>query len=443
LDLRFADNKTLGDAVGGGSLVTFARASTGTFVSSDGLLRTAAVDAPRFDHVPITDEEYLYTEDGFILLYEDDTFIAVDSIASGESLGLLVEEPRTNLLQRSEEFDNASWTPTALQAFGSGSVANAIASPSGSITADLITESTANSEHNVLQAVTVTVNTVYTLSCFAKKGTRSILAMSPTSPGVANFYTLFNLDTGAIEFNETGNTPTIRALGNGWYRCSITRTTGAAQVLSNNKIGIANNALSTSYTGDGTSGLYLWGAQLEAGAFPTSYILNVNSPSGVTRAADVASITGAAFSSFYNQAQGTVFAEARTQQSAIGQILAGVSTGSFSSSAYLTKGSDNVFAAAPDAAPANLGIALSSVSSNVGLRSALAFTAGTGSASAVMNGGTVGTDASTGIPNTMDRFVIGSAPWNIGTNIWNGTIKRLVFWPTRLANATLQSITQP
>ena len=198
--------------------------------------------APRFDHDPLT----------------------------GESLGLLVEEQRTNLVLRSEEFE-ATWTPTALQAFGSGSVANAIASPSSSITADLITENTANSEHSVLQAIAVTVNTVYTLSCFAKKGTRSILAMSPTSPGVANYYTLFNLDTGAIVFNETGNTSTITALGNGWYRCSITRTTGAAQVTSNNKIGIANNTLSTTYTGDGTSGIYIWGAQLEANPSATEY----------------------------------------------------------------------------------------------------------------------------------------------------------------------------
>jgi hypothetical protein len=235
LDLRFADNKSLTDAVTGASLVTFTRASSGTFVDSAGVIQTAATDAPRFDHNPTT----------------------------GESLGLLVEEQRTNLLLRSEEFDDASWTKNQLQAFGSGSIANAISSPSGSITADLITENTANSEHNALQGSVVTVNTAYTLSCFAKKGTRSILAMSPTSPGVANYYTLFNLDTGAIVFNETGNTSTITALANGWYRCVLTRTTGAAQVLSNNKIGIANNALSTTYTGDGTSGLYVWGAQLE------------------------------------------------------------------------------------------------------------------------------------------------------------------------------------
>jgi len=225
LDLNFAVTKNVGP------LVTFTRASSATYIDSAGTLRTAV----------------------------------------------------TNLLLRSEEFDNASWTPTALQAFGSGSIANAIASPSSSITADLITENTANSEHNVLQAITVTVNTVYTLSCFAKKGTRSILAMSPTSPGVANYYTLFNLDTGAIVFNEVGNTSTITALGNGWYRCSITRTTGAAQVLSNNKIGIANNVLSTTYTGDGTSGIYVWGAQLEQSSTVGEYIPTTSATNSAPR----------------------------------------------------------------------------------------------------------------------------------------------------------------
>ena len=157
----------------------------------------------------------------------------------------------------------------------------------------------------------------------------------------------------------------------------------------------------------------------------------------------MASITGSAFTSFYSQSAGTLFSNARTQQSAAGHILAGVSTGSFASSAYLSKESDNLLKVAPDAAPSNLGISLQSVSSNVGLRVALAFTAGTGSASAVMNGGTVGTDASTGIPITMSQMGIGTAPWSIGATLWNGTIKRLVYWRQRLPNNVLQAITQP
>jgi len=122
--------------------------------------------------------------------------------------------------------------------------------------------------------------------------------------------------------------------------------------------------------------------------------------------------------------------------------LAGVSTGSFSGSAYLSKESDNLLNGAPNAAPSNLSILLSSVSSNVGLRAALAFTAGTGSASAVMNGGTVGTDSSTGIPITMTQMGIGTAPWSMGTALWNGTIRRLVYWGQRLPNNVLQAITQ-
>jgi hypothetical protein len=315
LDLNFADTKTLDPRV------SFTRASSGTYIGSDGLLKTAATNEPRFDHNPTT----------------------------GESLGLLVEEPRTNLLLNSATLSTQSATVTAvsttLSFYGTGTV-----TLTGASTAGPLAGTGANN--------------------------RVLLTFTPAA--------------GSLTLTVSG---------------SVTN------------------------------------AQLEAGAFATSYIPTTGATA--TRAADVVNITGAAFSSFYNQAEGTVFAEARTQQSAIGQILAGVSTGSFSSSAYLIKGADNVLAAAPDAAPANLGIALSSVSSNVGIRSALAFTAGTGSASAVMNGGTVGTDASTGIPTTMDRFVIGSAPWNIGTNIWNGTIKRLTYWPTRLANTTLQSITQP
>ena len=71
LDLRFAENKSLTDAKTGASLVTFTRASTGTYVGSDGLLQSATTNEARFDHNPTT----------------------------GESLGLLVEEARTNLVR--------------------------------------------------------------------------------------------------------------------------------------------------------------------------------------------------------------------------------------------------------------------------------------------------------------------------------------------------------
>jgi hypothetical protein len=365
--------------------------------------------APRFDHNPTT----------------------------GESLGLLVEEARTNLLLRSEEFDT-TWTPTALQAFGSGSIANAIASPSGSITADLITENTASSEHNVLQAITVTVNSVYTLSCFAKKGTRSILAMSPTSPGVANYYTLFNLDTGAIVFNETGNTSTITALANGWYRCVITRTTGAAQVLSNNKIGIANNALSTTYTGDGTSGIYIWGAQLEAGAFATSYIPTTTA--AATRAADVVSITGSAFSSWYSQSEGTVFAEGNSYGFSASSFptFAGISDGTASNRlqyAYITQALGGYLVASG-------GATVVEIYPNISINPRrAAFAAAANNYAVSFNGASPSVDTAGNMPVGVNQMQIGNLLGAGATNNFFGTIRRLTYWPQRLPNSTLQSIT--
>ena len=398
------------------TLPTFvSRASSATFYDSTGIVQTAASGVAR-----------------------SNAFLP-DSTGVFRSVGLLLEEARTNLLLRSEEFDNASWTPTGLQAFGSGSVANAIASPSSSITADLITENTANSEHNVLQAITVASSTVYTLSCFAKKGTRSILAMSPTSPGVANYYTLFNLDTGAIAFNETGNTSTITALGNGWYRCSITRVTGAAQVFSNNKIGIANNALSSTYTGDGISGIYIWGAQLEAGAFPTSYILtttaaatraaDVSTSAAATRSADVASITGSNFSSWYRQDEGTFYGEATG--------LSGGATITVRASAdageriQFNNGLGQTAVIASGAAQAIFG----SPGTN---KQAFAFKANDFAQKRV--GFALETDSSGTLP-VVNMATIGKFDFG-GQDSLNGRIRRLVFWPVRLPDTTLETLTQ-
>lgn len=331
--------------------------------------------APRFDHDPTT----------------------------GESLGLLVEEQRSNLLLRSEEFTNASWI-----LFGSASrSADVATAPNGASTADSVTLPVGS---GIYQQVTGLGNTAYTFSIWLRSDT----------PRTAKVLINTNIS------DPTSATVNVTTT---WQRFSVTKTTS-----------VGTNVLSAQLDTGGGGTFYLWGAQLEAGAFPTSYIPTEGST--VTRAADVASISGSNFSSWYRQDEGTVFAEARTQQSSAGHVLAGVSTGSFTSSAYLSKESDNLLKAAPDAAPANLNIALQTVSTNVLLRSSLAFTAGTGSASAVMNGGTVGTDASTGIPTTVDRLAIGCAPWNIGTTLWNGTISRLCYWRTRLPNSTLQTITQ-
>lgn len=116
-----------------------------------------------------------------------------------------------------------------------------------------------------------------------------------------------DLSTGAFAANVTApDSYSITPLGNGWFRVSITATASTTTYASL-VIGIANSSNQIAYTGDGTSGIYIWGAQLEVGSFPTPYIPTTSS--ATTRAADQVSISGANFSSWYNQGEGTFFVE--------------------------------------------------------------------------------------------------------------------------------------
>ena len=178
-------------------------------------------------------------------------------------------------------------------------------------------------------------------------------------------------------------------------------------------------------------------ANLEPGSFATSYIPTTTAT--VTRSADVASISGSNFSAWYRQDKETVYFQGQTTASATNNIYAGFSTdGTFSNSLYFVKNTSNEL----QATGMNTSLTLGNVSSNIMLKSAVGYISGTGSASGSLNGGTVDVDSSTSILSTMTSFVIGSAPWSPGNSSWNGTIRRLTCWPQRLPNTTLQSITQ-
>ena len=399
------------------------RAAAGTYVGSDGLIKTATTNEARYDHDPV----------------------------SLISRGLLLEEARTNLALDSEDFSAATWTR-----LGTTFTVDTVASPTGATTADTLLETATTTEH-ILYSTDPHTFTTATHSIYVKPNGRTNVALR-FYHGIDDWVVrVFSLTgNGSVTQSSAGSSSGFSAVsgsianaGNGWYRISMTatqtsRATFAAvlDLCTSSTPTLATASGSEVYLGDVTKGVYAWGSQLEAASTASSYI--PTTASTVTRAADVSTSTATSVfeSSWYRQSEGTVFADARTQQSSSGHVLAGVSTGSFASSAYLSKESSNFLVAAPDAAPSSLNIGLSSVSSNVGLRAALAFTAGTGSASAVMDGGTVNTDASTGIPITMSQMAIGSAPWSIGTVLWNGTIKRLTYWPTRLSNEVLQRITQ-
>ena len=230
--------------------------------------------APQYDHDPVT----------------------------GESLGLLIEEARTNLFTYSEEFDNANWTkiPNA-----SIITANNTTAPDGNPTADLVSR-TANQQ--MVYQLSPGAGT-YVFSVYAKAGSSNLvtLASSTSFRGSAVTFNLSNGVPGSVVSYYSGSdvtitlsNPAMTDAGNGWWRCqvSVVHTTGRAVHFEPGDL--TNTAASA----------YFWGAQLESGgSFQTSYI--PTSGSVVTRAADVASITGTNFSSWYNSTAGSFYADVK------------------------------------------------------------------------------------------------------------------------------------
>ncbi len=271
LDLQFARTKTLDPRV------TFTRASSGTYVDSQGVIRTATTNEARFDHNPTT----------------------------GESLGLLVEEARTNNVLQSEDFAT-TWTASNLTV-----TTNSVVAPDGTATADTIAPPAdgLTVTRFLRQNPVLTTQQAYTLSVFVKVGTATtngIALYVSDSAATNNFRGVFNLFTLATGASGTGwatPTSTIVPYPNGWYRCILSGVTSTAHTGLRAQIYLS--AFGT--TPDTYGSIHVWGAQLEAGSFPTSYIPTTTA--AATRSADVASITGSNFSSWYRQDEGTMLAE--------------------------------------------------------------------------------------------------------------------------------------
>lgn len=268
--LDFANAKSLDPRI------TFTRASTATRVNEKGLIENVASGAARFDHDMVT----------------------------GECKGLLIEEQRTNLLTYSEQFDNAAWSKVNATV-----TANAVTAPDGTLSADKLVEDTATGTHYTGQNQSLSLSTTYTGTYYVKAGERTLCRISTGGDlwsAAAVYIDLSNGTATTYTGTASASTVSITNCGNGWYKCSLTATTGASGAGSRNFLIIPVLSGTTyTYTGDGTSGIYIWGAQLEAGSFATSYI--PTTAAAATRIADSAVITGTNFSSWYRQDEGTVF----------------------------------------------------------------------------------------------------------------------------------------
>jgi hypothetical protein len=202
--------------------------------------------------------------------------------ATGNALGLLCEEQRTNLALWSEDLSNAVWSKANVTVS-----ANSILAPVGSVTADKIVEDTATGSHEVSQPISLTVGVVNAISVYAKAGERSRVRLAGRQ--ATNWSVLpsgiFDLLTGTVVSSTGAQNAEITAVGNGWYRCTIFGSPSSAGV--GMIVGLVQSGTTISYTGNGTSGLHVWGSQLEVGPAPTSYIPTTTAQ--VTRVADVIS----------------------------------------------------------------------------------------------------------------------------------------------------------
>ena len=327
--------------------------------------------------------------------------------------GLLVEEQRTNLLLQSQFA--SGWSTNAATTTFSGTNVTA---PDGTLTGRTVNDTSTSVAAYVFQGVSFTSGTTYAMSVYVKKGATNFFTITSfTQSGRA----IFNLNTNAVD-SVTGivASATITNVGNGWYRCTAIMT---ATATASNNVGYGDYEVAPS--GDLFS---IWGAQLEAGAFATSYIPTVAST--VTRSADVATITGTNFAQWFNQAQGTFVVQydcvaspgtsyiIRNYSPTVSQGLSAWLLGG-RTSAYSWIGANNINYANAAA---------------IGNPNKIAFSYTSSALSGSLNGGAVPSTAGT-VPSDINRLEFGEAG-----NL-NGHIRSITFIPARAADYQLQAAT--
>jgi hypothetical protein len=229
------------------------RASSATYYDSTGIIRTAVTNEAR-------SAAFLPSSTG--------TFARV---------GTLLESAATNLLQYSEDFRNAMWSKSEVTLISNTPATTA---PDGSLNATKLVETSATSVHRLSMSVNPSGFQDWALSVFAKAAERSVLTLMPATTGGGDSPVYFDLSAGTFTIaGSSAVNASMQKLSNGWYRCSV--YDGAAG-FGYPFIGLVATSGTHSYTGDGTSGVYIWGAQLEVNSFSTSYIKSM--PSFTSRA---------------------------------------------------------------------------------------------------------------------------------------------------------------
>lgn len=404
-------------------VITVTRATTATYCNSSGLLATAAAGSARIDHDPVT----------------------------RAVRGLLIEEARTNLLLRSEEFDNAAWSKTGVTC--AGAAINARAGADGALTMDKLEEDTSSAAHYAKQGYVKTSSTevqAYALSYWAVAGERTWLRVvaqgnSGSAHRAGADFDLVNgiANSPVVAGNYDSALSWIEPWGGGLFRCVLVfriNNDGQTEVGSHTLL-LQSGGGSESYTGTTGSGLYVWGSQLEKGAFPSSYIPTTTA--AVTRNAD--DILMASLSPWFeDEAAGTIVADYSlpwtysaldTSSRRIVEINDG--TGANRHLAYVTGGKiSSVTHVASVATAGGAGIQDQPVRNVVG-RIGWAWAVNDFARS--IDGSIVLTDTAGAVPATLTTCQLGLGA---GGSVLHGHLRRFRFYPRRVSNTELQQLTK-
>jgi hypothetical protein len=207
----------------------------------------------------------------------DLTFSRSNDTATRVASNGLIEKVRTNLVSYSEQFDNAFWTKRNTTV-----VANSGIAPNGTTTAELVYPTTTGSNRLLEKSFSISAATPYTVTWYLKASGLNWVAVDHIDGTVGAW---FNLSTGTIGTITAGNTASIENVGNGWYRCRISKTSVTTTGYQDIRLVDGDNTISV--TANGTDGLLVWGAQLETGDIATDYIATTSAAVSVGPVANV------------------------------------------------------------------------------------------------------------------------------------------------------------
>ena len=406
------------DNVIGDSLTyAFAQAETGDIATDYIATTTAAVSVGPVANVPRLD--YL----------------------DSSSPRLLLEPQRQNLFLQSEAINNDAWNAARYTR-----TANQTASPSGYVDADQCTPTATTGTHEIFPAAGISFSaTAYTMSLFAKYDGYNI-SLGVAGASINWTGCVFDLQNGIAKTPQSAGsqsvcTAKIEDYGSGWYRCSITFTPYTTPTFYPT-FGAVNSANATlgawgaqEFTADGTSGTYLWGAQLEEGAYGTSYINTLGAV--VTRGVDAMSKSSYACGI---TTEATLFADFEYQKTDSGYstqfLIYNPSAGDY---IYLTVLNNIIRVIVLSGGVEQSNIALGSTTAGTRYKVAARFK--TNDFALYVNGTLVGTDTS----GTMPTFGTSGVTSYIGNDASStepaGYVNQYIAFPTALSNAQLAELT--